>query len=92
MPVNLFSTRSSLPIPLFPAISFKIPRTWDELKSLPSRPTGSPFSKSIVISCSSSGASFNDEVLCQIDSGAGRDGSSRISPSYEVCRIFSSVE
>ena len=50
--------------------------------------TGSPFSNEIIISSSSDFASKIDLVLVKTYSGTSSQGSSRILPSDEVCKIL----
>ena len=58
----------------------------------PSTATGSPFSKSITISVTTSGASSGEIVRICTYSGGSTQGSSRTFPSEEECSRFASTE
>ena len=82
--MNLFSTKSSLPIPCIPANSFKRERISEELSFSLLIEIARPSAKEIDILSALSGAFSKDDVRCHISSGASTDGSSKISHSYEV--------
>ena len=62
MPMNLFSTRSTLPIPFFPAIEFNFSKSFDGDNFFPLIDIGSLFLKPIVIKEGFLGA-FSGEVV-----------------------------
>ena len=92
MPTNLFSTISILPIPFSPPILFNLARSLAGDSFSPLIEIKSPLknSKSIIVGVL--GASSQEIVLVYIDSFGCAQGSSKIFPSYDVCRRFASIE
>ena len=62
MPRNLFSTRSTLPIPFLPAMLFNFSSSFEGFNFFPLIPTGSPFIKFIEIFEDLLGA-FSGEIV-----------------------------
>ena len=92
IPINLFSTRSTLPIPFFPATSFNFLNSFAGDSFLLFKATGSPFLYSNKIEVDLFGAFVGEVVLWKINSGAGLLGSSNTFPSVEVWYRLSSTE
>ena len=63
IPINLFSTKSTLPIPFLPATSFNLSSNFSGLNFFPLIAIGSPFLKLIVILVVLFGAFSGDTVL-----------------------------
>ena len=92
IPINLFSTRSTLPIPFFPAAKFNFSRIFSGLNLFPLIEIGSLFLKEILIFVFLFGAFSGDTVLWNINSGAELFGFSKTLPSVDVWKILSSTE
>ena len=84
MPINLFSTKSTLPIPFLPASKFNFWSSFAGDNFLLFTDTGSPFLNPIVTKDALLGAFSGATVLWKIYSGADFFGSSKILPSVEV--------
>ena len=86
IPINLFSTRSTLPIPFLPAIEFNLSKSFEGDNFLPLIVTGSPFLNPIVIKEDFFGAFSGEVVLWKINSGAEFFGFSKTFPQlrYEI--------
>ena len=63
MPRNLFSTKSTLPMPFFPAKRFNFSKSFSGFNFLPLIETGSPFLKLILTFVFLFGAFSGDTVL-----------------------------
>ena len=63
MPINLFSTKSTLPTPFFPANKFNLSKSFSGLNFLPLIEVGSPFLKVILILVFLFGAFSGETVL-----------------------------
>ena len=90
--MNLFSTRSTLPIPFFPANWLSFSKSLDGDNFFPLTPTGSLFLKLIVTNVALFGAFSGEVVLWNINSGAEFFGFSKILPSVDVWNKLSSTE
>ena len=92
MPINLFSTKSTLPIPFFPANRLSFSKSLDGDSLLPLIPIGSLFLKLIVTNIGLLGAFSGEAVLWKINSGAEFFGFSKTLPSVDVWNKLSSTE
>ena len=63
MPINLFSTKSTLPMPFFPANKFNFSNSFSGLNFFPSIEDGSPFLKVILTLVFLFGAFSGETVL-----------------------------
>ena len=92
IPRNLFSTRSTLPIPFFPANWFNFSSNFEGLNFFPLTPMGSPFLKLIITKVGLFGAFSGETILWKINYGAEFFGFSKTFPSVEVWNKLSSTE
>ena len=92
IPKNLFSTRSTLPIPFFPATWFSFSSNFEGRNFFPLTPTGLLFLKVIEINVALFGAFSGETVLWKMNSGAKFLGFSKTLPSVEVWNKLSSTE
>ena len=92
IPINLFSTKSTLPIPFLPARWFTFSNNFAGDSFFPLMPNGSPFLKFIVTKDALFGAFSGEIVLWKINSGAEFFGFSKSLPSVEVWNKLSSTE
>ena len=90
--MNLFSTKSTLPIPFLPATKFNFCNKFPGDNFLPLTVIGSPFLNSIITYCALLGAFSGETVLWKINSGAAFLGFSKILPSVDVWNKLSSTE
>ena len=84
IPKNLFSTKSTLPIPFLPAMSLSFVNSLAGEIFFPFIPKGSPFLKLIVINDDLFGAFSGEIVRWKINSGAEFFGFSKTLPSVDV--------
>ena len=92
IPINLFSTKSTLPIPFLPASWLSFSNNFAGESFLPLIPNGSPFLKLIVTKLGLLGAFSGEIVLWNINSGAVFFGFSKTLPSVDVWNKLSSTE
>ena len=92
IPKNLFSTKSTLPIPFLPARSFNFVNNLAGDIFFPLIPKGSPFLKLIVTNDGLLGAFSGETVRWKINSGAEFFGFSKTLPSVDVWNKLSSTE
>ena len=92
IPKNLFSTKSTLPIPFLPARSFNFVNNLAGGNFFPLIPKGSPFLKLIVTKDGLLGAFSGETVRWKINSGAEFFGFSKTLPSVDVWNKLSSTE
>ena len=92
IPINLFSTKSTLLIPFLPATIFNFCNSFFGDNFLPLTVIGSPFLKLILTYEALLGAFSGEVVLWKIYSGAWFFGFSRTLPSVEVWNKLSSIE
>ena len=92
IPKNLFSTKSTLPIPFLPAMSFSFVNNLAGDIFFPSIPKGSPFLKLIVTNDGLFDAFSGETVRWKINSGAEFFGFSKTLPSVDVWNKLSSTE
>ena len=92
IPINLFSTKSTLPMPFLPARKFNFCKRFPGDNFFPLTDIGSPFLNPIVTYDFLLGAFSGETVLWKINSGAAFFGFSRTLPSVEVWNKLSSTE
>ena len=92
IPINLFSTKSTLPIPFLPASWLSFSNNFDGDNFFPFIPNGSPFLKLIVTKLGLLGAFSGETVRWKINSGAEFFGFSKTLPSVDVWNKLSSTE
>ena len=80
MPINLFSTKSTLPTAFVPAMKFNLSKSISGFNFLPFNDTGSPFLNEILTLVFLFGAFSGETVLWYINSGAAFFGFSNTLP------------